>query len=197
MKSLKGTKTLTNLMKAFAGESQARNRYTFYASVARKNGYKQIEAIFAETAANEKEHAERFFDLMLEGLDGELPAEVEITAGFPVVKGDTLVNLEAAADGERFEWSELYAESEKDARNEGFTEIADAFKHIASVEEKHENRYRKLADNIKNGRVFKREQVIKWKCTNCGYVHEGLDAPELCPACLHKQEYYELYVEAY
>lgn len=197
MKNLKGTRTLKNLMSAFAGESQARNRYIFYASVARKEGYKQIEAIFTETAANEKEHAERFFNLMLEGLDGMLPAEVEITAGFPVVKGDTLANLEAAAAGEKFEWSELYLESEKIAREEGFQEVADAFRHIASVEAKHENRYRKLAENIRNGQVFKRDQVTRWKCSNCGYVHEGTSAPDICPACKHPKDYYELYVEAY
>ena len=126
-----------------------------------------------------------------------LPAEVEITAGFPVVKGDTLANLEAAAAGEKFEWSELYLESEKIAREEGFQEVADAFRHIASVEAKHENRYRKLAENIRNGQVFKRDQVTRWKCSNCGYVHEGTSAPDICPACKHPKDYYELYVEAY
>lgn len=197
MKSLKGSKTLENLMKSFAGESQARTRYNFYASIARKEGYRQIEAIFNETSDNEKEHAERFFNLMKEGLDGELPAMVEINAGYPVAMGNTLDNLRAAADGEHEEWNELYAEFEKVALSEGFDEVATAFREIAEVEERHEARYRKLVDNIEKGIVFKRDTVVLWKCRNCGYVHEGKEAPEICPACLHKREYYELFVENY
>lgn len=197
MKSLKGTKTLENLMKSFAGESQARTRYNFYASVARKEGYRQIEGIFNETADNEKEHAERFFNLMKEGLEGQLPAMVEINASYPVAIGSTLDNLKAAADGEHEEWSDLYANFEKDAAAEGFEEVAVAFREIAEVEENHEKRYRKLLSNVEKGIVFKRDTVVKWKCRNCGYIHEGKEAPEVCPACLHAREYYELFVENY
>jgi rubrerythrin len=197
LKSLKGTKTLENLMKSFAGESQARTRYNFYASVARKEGYRQIEGIFNETADNEKEHAERFFNLMKEGLEGQLPAMVEINASYPVAIGSTLDNLKAAADGEHEEWSDLYANFEKDAAAEGFEEVAVAFREIAEVEENHEKRYRKLLSNVEKGIVFKRDTVVKWKCRNCGYIHEGKEAPEVCPACLHAREYYELFVENY
>lgn len=197
MKNLKGTKTLENLMKSFAGESQARNRYTFFASQARKDGYRQIEAIFTETAGNEKEHAQRFYELMLAGLGGEAPTEVEINASYPVSSGSTLENLEAAAAGERDEWTNLYKNFGIIAETEGFHEIAAAYKNIASVEEKHEARYNKLADNVRRGLVFKRGQVTKWKCGNCGFVFEGAAAPDVCPACLHPKEYYELYVEAY
>jgi rubrerythrin len=197
LKSLKGTKTLENLMKSFAGESQARTRYNFYASVARKEGYRQIEGIFSETADNEKEHAERFFNLMKEGLAGQLPAMVEINASYPVAIGSTLDNLKAAADGEHEEWHDLYANFEKDAEAEGFEEAAVAFREIAEVEENHEKRYRKLISNIEKGIVFKRDTVVKWKCRNCGYIHEGKEAPEVCPACLHAREYYELFVENY
>lgn len=197
MKSLKGTKTLENLMKAFAGESQARNRYTFYASIANKEGYRQIEAIFKETADNEKEHAKRFYKLMLEGLDGELPAAVDINATYPVAQGNTLENLKAAAAGEREEWTMLYADFEKVAKEEGFPEVANAFKMIAKVEEKHEARYKKLAENIEKGKVFKKDSKVLWKCRNCGYVHEGASAPEKCPACLHLQAHFELFIENY
>ncbi len=190
-KSLKGTQTEQNLLAAFAGESQARNRYTFFASTARKEGYEQIANIFIETAGNEKEHAEVFFKY-LEGGD------VEITAAYPAgIVGDTRANLEAAADGEKLEWSKLYADMEKVARDEGFQEIATSFKEIAEVEEFHEKRYRKLAKNVANGEVFKRNTSVKWHCTNCGYVHEGPEAPELCPACKHARAYYELLAENY
>jgi len=191
MKSVKGTKTEKNLLASFAGESQARNRYTYFASVARKAGYEQISAIFLETADNEKEHAERFFKL-LEGGD------LEITASYPAgVINDTASNLEASAAGENLEWTKLYKEAEKTARKEGFEEIAVQFKEIAEVEEEHEKRYRKLLKNIKDGTVFKKDAVVKWKCRNCGYVHKGKEAPDECPACAHAQAFYELLCENY
>jgi rubrerythrin len=190
-KSIKGTETEKNLLKAFAGESQARNRYTYFAGVARKAGYEQIAAIFLETADNEKEHAKIFFK-HLEG------GEVEITAAYPAgVIGDTKANLEAAAAGEKAEWSDLYAGFEKTARAEGFPEIAASFKQIAEVEGFHEKRYRKLAANIESGQVFKKPAPVKWHCINCGYVHEGPEAPALCPACKHPQAHYELLAENY
>lgn len=197
MKSLKGTQTAENLLKAFAGESQARNRYTFYASVADKEGYKQMRNIFLETAENEKEHAKRFYKLLLEGLKDELPTAIDIHAMYPVAQGTTLENLKAAADGENEEWSELYPEFAKIAEEEGFTEVAAAFKFIASVEKHHEARYRKLADNIEKDEVFNKNEKIQWKCSNCGYVHEGDSAPEKCPACVHPKGYFEANVERY
>ena len=190
-KSISGTKTEKNLLASFAGESQARNRYTYFASVAKKAGYEQIAAIFLETADNEKEHAKRFFKL-LEGGD------VEITASFPAgAIGDTAANLEAAAAGENLEWTKLYKQAEDMARKEGFEEIADQFKEIAEVEEQHEIRYRKLLSNVKEDKVFKKDKLVKWKCRNCGYVHEGKEAPEECPACVHPQSFYELLCENY
>ena len=190
-KPLKGTSTEKNLLAAFAGESQARNRYTFFASVARKEGYEQIANIFIETAGNEKEHAEVFFNY-LEG------GEAEIVAGYPAgIVSDTKANLIAAADGERMEWSTIYADMERTAQAEGFRDIATSFKEIAEVEEFHEKRYRKLAENVSKGEVFKRKTAVKWHCTNCGYVHEGTEAPDICPACKHPQAYYELLAENY
>jgi len=191
MGKLKGTRTEKNLLASFAGESQARNRYTFFASAAIKEGFEQISAIFLETADNEREHAKRFFKF-LEGGDAE------ITAAYPAgVIGDTAANLLAAADGEHHEWSKLYADFEKIAREEGFKDIADNFKEIAEVEEQHEMRYRKLLGNIKAGTVFKKDKVVKWHCRNCGYVHEGKEAPKECPACKHPQAYYEVLAENY
>lgn len=191
MKSVKGTKTEQVLLASFAGESQARNRYTYFAGVAKKAGYEQIAAIFLETAANEKEHAKRFFKF-LEG------GAVEITAVYPAgVIDDTAANLEASANGENEEWTILYKDAEKIAREEGFEEIADQFKEIAEVEEKHEKRYRQLLKNIQDGTVFKKENSVKWKCRNCGYVHTGKEAPALCPACAHPQAYFELLCENY
>jgi len=191
IKSVKGTQTEKDLLKAFAGESQARNRYIFFASVARKEGYEQIANIFTETAGNEKEHAEIFFKYLIGG-------DVEITAAYPAgIIGDTKSNLEAAADGEKMEWSEIYADFEKSARKEGFAEIATSFKEIAEVEEFHEKRYRKLAKNIASGEIFKKKATVKWHCTNCGYIHEGTEAPKECPACKHAQAYYELLAENY
>jgi rubrerythrin len=190
-KSIKATRTEKNLLAAFAGESQARNRYTYFASAARKEGFEQIANIFTETAENEKEHAEVFFKY-LEGGD------VEITAAYPAgIIGDTLTNLKAAADGEKMEWSEIYADFEKTAREEGFEGIAKSFKEIAEVEEFHEGRYRKLGANVAAGEVFKKKTVVKWHCTNCGYIHEGTEAPKECPACKHEQAYYELLAENY
>jgi rubrerythrin len=190
-KSVKGTKTEQNLLKAFAGESQARNRYTFFASAARKAGYEQIANVFEETARNEKEHAEVFFKY-LEGGD------VEITAAYPGgVIGDTRANLEAAADGEKMEWGTLYPDFGQTARDEGFSEVATSFKEIAEVESFHERRYRKLAVNIDAGEVFKKKTVVKWHCTSCGYIHEGTEAPQVCPSCKHAQAYYELLAENY
>ena len=191
MESIKGTRTEKNLLASFAGESQARNRYTYFASVAKKAGFEQIAAIFLETAGNEKEHAERFFKL----LEGE---DVEITASYPAgVIGDTAANLRAAAAGEKLEWTKLYKEAEETAREEGFEEIAVQFKEIAEVEEQHEKRYRKLLENVEENKVFKKDTVIRWKCRNCGYVHEGKEAPGKCPACAHPQAYYELLSENY
>jgi rubrerythrin len=191
MSKLKGSETEKNLLKAFAGESQARNRYTYFSSVAKKEGFEQISAIFLETAENEKEHAKVFFKY-LEG------GSVEITAKYPAGKiGNTDENLLAAADGEKEEWGKIYPEFEKIARKEGFEEIAKSFKEIAEVEEHHEKRYRKLLENLKAGKVFKKEKVVKWKCRNCGYIHEGKNAPESCPACNHPQAYYEILEENY
>lgn len=190
-KSVKGTRTEKNLLAAFAGESQARNRYTFFASVARKEGYEQIANIFTETAGNEKEHAEVFFKYLQGG-------DVEIVAAYPAgAVEDTKRNLEAAADGEKLEWSQIYVDMEKVAKEEGFSDIATSFKEIAEVEEFHEQRYRRLAANVAAGEVFKRKTIVKWHCTNCGYIHEGTEAPKVCPACKHAQAYYELLAENY
>ena len=196
MKSLQGTKTAENLLKAFAGESQARNRYTYAASVADKEGYKQIKNIFIETADNEKEHAKRFYKFLLAGL-GELPATIEIQASYPIAQGNTLANLQAAADGENEEWSDLYPEFADVADEEGFPEIATAFRHIATAEKAHERRFNKLVNNIENNVVFKRGETTLWKCGNCGYVHEGPEAPDECPACIHPQAHFEVYTEPY
>lgn len=188
-KSIKGSKTEKNLLAAFAGESQARNRYTYFASKARKEGFEQISAIFIETAENEKEHAKVFFKY-LEG------GEVEITAGYPAgVIADTKTNLEEAAAGEKMEWSTIYADFAKVAKEEGFNDVAVSFEQIAKVEKFHEARYRKLISNIADGAVFKRKTAVKWHCRNCGYVHEGPEAPQECPACKHPQSHYELLAE--
>jgi len=190
-KSIRGTRTEQNLLKAFAGESQARNRYSFFASAARKEGFEQIAGIFEETAENEREHAKVFFKYLEGGI-------VEITASYPAgVIGKTEENLFEAAEGEKLEWNTLYPDFEKVAREEGFTEIADSFKEIGEVEQHHEGRYRKLLANIKHKMVFKKEKIMKWKCRNCGYVHEGKEAPEKCPACKHPQAFYEVLAENY
>jgi rubrerythrin len=188
-KSIKGTKTEKNLLAAFAGESQARNRYTYFASAARKQGFEQIANIFIETAENEKEHAKIFFKY-LEGGD------VEIMATYPagMIK-DTKSNLEAAAAGENMEWTIIYSDFAKVAKDEGFPEVARSFEQIAKVEKFHESRYRRLINNVANGEVFKKKTSVKWHCSNCGYVFEGTEAPKECPACKHPQAYYELLAE--
>lgn len=184
--SIKGTETEKNLLKAFAGESQARSRYTFFAKQAKKEGFEQIANIFMETAEQEKEHAKRFFSY-LEGGD------VEITVAYPAGKvGTTAENLKAAAMGENEEWSELYPAFAEVANNEGFKEIATCFKMIARVEVEHEKRYNRLLANVETEKVFEKDEKILWKCTNCGYVHEGSKAPEKCPACLHPKAYFQM-----
>ncbi|MDR0843649.1 MAG: rubrerythrin family protein [Tannerella sp.] len=189
--SIKGTETEKNLLKSFAGESQARTRYTFFASVAKKEGYEQISGVFTETANQEKEHAERFFKF-LEG------GALEITASYPAGKiGTTIENLEAAAEGENEEWTLLYPTFADVAEKEGFREIAVAFRMILKVEEEHEIRYRKLLANLVDGSVFKKEEEITWQCRNCGYVHKGKSAPQKCPACEHPQAYFEPKKENY
>lgn len=186
MPSLKGSQTEKNLLGSFAGESQARNRYTYFASQAKKDGYVQIADIFAETANHEKEHAKRFFKL-LEG------GEVEIVAAFPAgVIGSTLDNLKVSAAGEHFEWSELYPGFAKVAREEGFDAAAMVWEMISVAEKQHEKRYVELAGNIEADRVFERDQAVFWRCRNCGYLHEGSAAPEMCPACAHPKAHFEL-----
>ncbi len=186
MKSLKGTVTEVNLLKAFAGESQARNRYTMFVSKAKKEGFVQIADIFAETADQEKEHAKRLFKF-LEG------GELEITASFPAgVIGTTEENLLAGAEGENYEWTEMYPSFAVTARKEGFEQIADVFEAIAVAEKQHEKRYNELRANILASNVFKKEAAVTWRCRNCGYIFEGTEAPSVCPACAHSQAYFEL-----
>jgi len=175
---LKGSKTEQNLLAAFAGESQARNKYTYFATVAKEEGFEQVAGIFLETAENEREHAKKEFDF-LKGI------------------GDTKENLKAAAEGEHYEWTQMYPQFEKIASDEGFSEIADFFKEVAEVEEEHEKRYLALLKNLEEGKVFKKDKVVRWKCRNCGYIHEGTEAPEECPACGFPQSYYEIMVENY
>ena len=175
---LKGSKTEQNLLAAFAGESQARNTYTYFATVAKEEGFEQVAGIFLETAENEREHAKKEFDF-LKGI------------------GDTKENLKAAAEGEHYEWTQMYPQFEKIASDEGFSEIADFFKEVAEVEEEHEKRYLALLKNLEEGKVFKKDKVVRWKCRNCGYIHEGTEAPEECPACGFPQSYYEIMVENY
>ncbi len=189
--SLKGSHTEKNLLAAFAGESQARNRYTYFANQARKEGLEQMANIFAETAENEKEHAKVFFQ-HLEG------GTAEIIAGYPAgVLKDTKANLEMAADGENLEWTTLYADFARVAADEGFRDVANSFTQIAKVEKFHESRYRKLIDNLANGEVFRRQSPTKWHCTNCGFVYEGNEPPKQCPACRQPQAYYEVLAENY
>ena len=190
-KSIKGTRTEKNLLTAFIGESQARNKYTYFASAARKEGFEQIANIFIETAENEKEHAKVFFKY-LEGGD------VQITASYPagVIK-DTKTNLEEAAAGENLEWTALYVDSAKIAKDEGFDEVARSFDQIAKVEKSHESRYRRLINNIANNEVFKKKSSVQWHCINCGYVFEGAEAPKQCPACKHPTAYYEVLAQNY
>jgi len=188
---LKGSQTEKNLLKSFAGESQARNRYTFFSSVAKKEGYEQISAIFKETADNEKEHAELFFKLLEGGM-------TEITASYPAgVIGTTADNLKEAADGEKMEWGTLYPNFADVAEEEVFAEVANTFRMVAKVEKEHETRYRKLLANVEQGKVFKKDKIIKWKCRNCGHVYEGIEAPEKCPVCDHTRSYFEVLCENY
>jgi len=188
---LQGTRTEKNLLAAFAGESQARNRYTYFASAAKKEGFEQITAFFTETADNEKEHAKRFFRFLEGGM-------AEFTATFPAGKiGTTADNLKASAEGENEEWTRLYPGFAEIAAQEGFREIAEVFRQIAKVEVKHEKRFRKLLENIEKGSVFKKGAPAVWKCRNCGLHHEGPEAPEMCPACLHPKSYFELAGENY
>ena len=183
---LKGSQTEKNLLTAFAGESQARNRYTFFASKAKKDGFQQISEIFLETANQEKEHAEQLFKFLQGG-------DVEISAAFPAgVIGSTVENLKAGAGGEHHEWTSMYPEFAKIAREEGFKEIAGVFLAIAIAEKQHEKRYLDLAKNIEDGTVFEKEESVTWRCMNCGYVHEGKSAPKVCPACAHAQAYFEM-----
>jgi rubrerythrin len=187
----KGSETEKNLLASFAGESQARNRYTFFASVARKEGYEQIAAIFQETADNEKEHAELFFKYLKGGM-------VEITAAYPAgVIASTAENLKAAAEGEKMEWNILYPNAAEVADKEGFSEVAKTFRAVAKVEAYHERRYLKLLENVKQGKVFKKDKPIKWKCRNCGYVFEGTEVPDKCPVCSHARSYFEVWCENY
>ena len=195
MKSLKGTKTAENLMKSFAGECQARTRYTYYSSIAKKQGYVQISNIFTETAEQEKEHAKKFYKYLKEDFVDEM---IEITASYPVsFHEDTIKNLKAAAAGENEEWTELYPEFAKIAREEGFEAIAKTFENISEVEKRHEARYNKLAKNIEEGKVFKKDEKVLWKCLNCGHIHEGEEAPKVCPTCVHPQGYFEVFIENY
>lgn len=191
MKTLKGTQTEKNLMISFAGESQAKNRYTFFAKQAKKDGYEQIAGIFEETAKQEEEHAKLFFKYLQGGM-------VEFTASFPAGQIlDTKSNLKAAAEGEHEEWTNAYPSFADTAEKEGFADIAYSFREIAEVEEEHEKRYRKLLENIEKNRVFEREEKVYWYCRNCGYVHFGTKAPESCPACKHPQAYYQLQIREY
>lgn len=186
MASLKGTRTEKNILTAFAGESQARNRYTYFASAAKKEGYVQISDIFTETANQEKEHAKRLFKF-LEG------GEVEITGAFPAgVIGTTLENLKASAAGEEYEWDQMYPDFAAVAREEGFEEIAKVFESIGVAEKQHDKRYKELAANVEAGKVFKKDAPVKWRCRNCGYVHEGDEAVDTCPACDHPQAHFEV-----
>jgi rubrerythrin len=187
----KGSQTEKNLLAAFAGESQARNRYSYFSSAAKKEGFEQIAAIFAETADNEKEHAKAFFKLLQGG-------EVEIVASYPAgMIGTTRENLAAAAAGENMEWTTIYSDFAKTAKEEGFAEVARTFEQIAKVEKFHEERYRKLLENVETGKVFSKESVVKWHCRNCGYIYEGVTPPKSCPACQHPQAHFEVLAENY
>lgn len=197
--SFKDTRTAENLMKSFAGESQARMRYEYSAKTAKKEGYEQIANIFIETALNEKEHAKVFFrHLLKNGIEGEV---INITASYPVgwseTENATIKNLEFAANGENEEWTELYPMFADIAEEEGFKEIALSWRLVAKVEKEHEKRFRKLYENVKNLKVFKKEEKVFWKCLNCGYIHEGDNAPKLCPVCNHPQGYFEVHIETY
>jgi len=187
---LKGTKTLQNLVNSFAGESQARNRYTYFASIAKKEGYEQISAIFLETADNEKEHAKIFYKYIPEGIE-------IVTGSYPFLLGTTLENLKSAVKGEHDEWSNLYLEGAKIAEKEGFSDIAKSFEYISEVEKSHEKRFQELLNNIENNTVFEKSEVTAWKCRKCGYIYKNKKAPELCPSCGHEQAYFEIVSEKF
>ncbi len=192
MTELKGSKTEQNLLKAFAGESQARNRYTFYAKAAKKEGYEQISAVFLQTAEHERQHAKRFFAHLEGGV-------VEITAAYPAgrLEGSTAEHLAAAAAGEREEWTDLYPSFADVAEREGFKDVATSFRMVARAEAMHEERYRKLLDNVETAAVFEKPEKVRWMCLKCGYIHEGLTAPKVCPTCTHPQSYFEVFAENY
>ncbi len=195
MAELKGSKTAENLMKSFAGESQARTRYAFFASVAKKEGFNQISNIFTETADNEKEHAKLFYKhLVNNGLNGNTQ---QITATFPVAYGDTLYNLKSAAEGEHEEWNDLYPVFAEEADKEGFSDIAKTFRLVATVEKRHEARYNKLYNAVEQHKVFVKDGKVFWKCNNCGYILEATKAPDRCPVCEHPQSFFEVFVENY
>ncbi|NLM74560.1 MAG: rubrerythrin family protein [Clostridiaceae bacterium] len=197
MRSLEGTETAINLMRAFAGESQARNRYYFAAGIAEKEGYRQIKDIFLVTAENERAHAKVFYKLIAEGFKDRLPVNINISAGYPVVWGNTTEQLKGGVEGEHEEWAEIYPKFAKIAAEEGFPEVADAFTHIATVEKHHEERFAALLKNVENGTVFKKNGKVYWYCANCGYIHEAEMAPETCPACQHPQSYFQVFVEQF
>jgi len=192
MTELKGSKTEQNLLKAFAGESQARNRYTFYAKAAKKEGYEQISAVFLQTAEHERQHAKRFFAHLEGGV-------VEITAAYPAgrLEGTTAEHLAAAAAGEREEWTDLYPSFADIAEQEGFKDVATSFRMVARAEAMHEERYRKLLDNVETAAVFEKPEKVRWVCRKCGYIHEGPKAPKLCPTCTHPQSYFQVFAENY
>ena len=194
MKSLKGTKTATNLLTSFAGETQANSRYTYYAAKAKSDKYIQISNIFEETARNELAHAKRLYKFLVKDLDGE---ELAIDGSYPIHLGDTLSNLKASASGENGEHESMYPEFAKVAKEEGFDEIAKVFTEIASVEKHHEARFLKLAKNFEEGKLFKKDNIVLWKCNNCGYIYEGKEAPEICPACDHLQGFFEVFKQLY
>ncbi|MGH4052203.1 MAG: rubrerythrin [Clostridium sp.] len=194
MKMLKGTETAQNLMRGFAGEAQARNRYTYYASVAKKEGYIQISNIFTETAGNELAHAKVFFKFLNEQLNGD---SVEINAGYPVGLGDTKANLLSGVNGETEEWTEVYPSFGNVAEKEGFPEIALAFRKVAEIEKHHAERFKLLLTSLENNTIYHRDSPVNWICSNCGYIYEGTDAPKICPVCKHPQGYYEVLAEKY
>ncbi len=193
----KDSKTMHNLMNSFAGESQARNRYTYFSGIARKAGYLQIAAIFEDTANNEKEHAKVFYKHLVKHMGENDATMVPVRAEYPVIMGDTRANLISAIDGENEEWTKLYPEGARIADEEGFPEIAESFRQVAEAEKEHEKRYQALKDNVENGTVFKKSSVVKWRCRNCGRVIEAAEAPQTCPTCNHPQAHFELIAENY
>ncbi len=195
MKRLEGSETAINLMRAFAGESQARNRYYFGAGVAEKEGYRQIKDIFILTAENERAHAKVFYNLICEGFQGKLPINLNISAGYPVVGGNTADHLQGGVHGEHEEWSEIYPTFGRIAEQEGYPEVSTAFKLISTIEKHHEERFGRFLENVQNMTIFKKAETVQWYCANCGYIHEGTEAPTICPACKHPQGYFQVYSE--